>query len=314
MSIGLLALIDDIAALAKMSAASLDDIAAQSLRTGTKSLGIVIDDAAVTPKFVTGVSPARELPTIWKITRASLFNKLAIIAPAALLLSAFAPGVITPLLMAGGLYLSFEGAEKVLEWLGLHHEEAHEETAPRSPEEVERSTVSSAIRTDFILSTEIMVLTLSGVADEPLTTRIGVLVAIGVAFTLGVYGVVALIVRADDFGLRLAQREPGLLQRFGRRLVRGVGPFLQALGAIGTLAMLWVGGHLLIDGLAEFHLEAPEHIVESIAHAAAAPFAGGFAADAAEWIAGAAASGLAALGTGAVLAAIASFAGKLRRG
>ena len=304
MSYGILALLDDIAALTKMASASLDDIAAQSLKASSKSIGVVIDDAAVTPKYVTGVSPRRELPSIFRIAKWSLFNKTVVITPAALLLSAFAPWVIQPLLMLGGLYLAFEGAEKVMEMLGLvsHHGPSKAET-PRSPEAVENATVKSAIRTDFILSSEIMVLTLSQVSELEMVVRVGVMLAIAVMFTLGVSGVVAVIVRADDFGLALAKRfEDRFLGRLGRGIVRTVPPFLKALTVVGTLAMLWVGGSLLLHGMAHYGYDAPEHWIAHLAEVAAhaVPAIGG----ALNWLVTAALSGVLALVVGGVLAAV----------
>ncbi|PYE85595.1 DUF808 domain-containing protein [Pseudoroseicyclus aestuarii] len=304
MSYGLLAILDDIAALAKMAATSIDDVVAQAARSGTHSLGLIIDDAAVTPRFIAGVSPARELPAIWKIARWSLINKLLILTPAVLLLSAVIPWIITPILTLGGLYLAFEGAEKVLEWMGLGHHEAKdtEALATATPQEIEAKTVSGAVRTDFILSTEIMVLTFSSVADQSLATQIGVMLTIGVVFTLGVYGAVALIVRADDIGIALAKRHKGaFLGRLGRHLVVAVAPFLTLLGIVGTLAMLWVGGSLLIHGLAYFHLEGPEHWLHHAQEAAlhAVP---GWLGGAAAWITGAALQGLLALAVGGVIA------------
>lgn len=301
MSYGILAFLDDIAALTKMASASLDDIAAQSLKASTKSLGIVIDDAAVTPKYVTSVSPKRELPAIFRIAKWSLFNKVVVITPAAILLSAYAPWAITPLLMLGGLYLAFEGAEKFLEMTGvISHHGPSETRDPRSPDVIENETVKSAIRTDFILSSEIMVLTLSEVAELEILTRIGVMLAIAVTFTIGVYGVVAVIVRADDLGLALARRNADrLLGRLGRGIVFAVPPFLKALTILGTLAMLWVGGSLLIHGLAHYGVDAPEHWIaqmgETIAHSAS--IAGG----ALSWLVTTVLSGIVALAVGGAI-------------
>ncbi|MCA0922763.1 DUF808 domain-containing protein [Pseudooceanicola nanhaiensis] len=304
MSYGILAFLDDIAALTKMASASIDDIAAQSLKASSKSLGVVIDDAAVTPKYVTGVSPRRELPSIFRIAKWSLFNKAVIITPAVLLLSAFAPWIITPLLMLGGLYLAFEGAEKVLEMTGLiaHHEPAKSDQ-PRDPQAIEDATVKSAIRTDFILSSEIMVLTMSQVAELEMVVRVGVMLAIAVMFTLGVYGVVAIIVRADDFGLALARRfKDSFLGRMGRAIVRTVPPFLKALTVVGTLAMLWVGGSLLLHGLAHYGYAGPEHWIAHMADlaSAAVPAIGA----ALDWFVTAALSGVLALAVGGVVAGV----------
>lgn len=262
MSYGLLALLDDIAALAKLSASSLDDIAAQSLQTGTKSIGIVIDDTAVTPTYVAGMSPAEELPAIAKIVRWSLFNKIVVITPLALLFSVLAPWILPPVLLLGGFVFAFEGTEKVLEITPLHASEDIRKNANEPSE----TTIAGAIRTDFILSTEIMVVTLGTVVSDPLTTRLGVMIAIAVAFTLGVYGVVALIVRADDIGLHLAREHPKTaLGRFGRALVRSVTPFLNGLTFAGTLAMLWVGGGLILHGAGHYGLTSPEVVITTVA-------------------------------------------------
>jgi len=312
MSYGLLALLDDIAALAKMSAASLDDIAAHTLKTSSKTVGIIIDDAAVTPKYVTGISPSRELPAIFRIARWSVFNKILVITPLALILSALLPQVITPLLMLGGCYLAFEGAEKVIEMTGLHgHEAEEEETQTGSAREIENRTVKGAIRTDFILSTEIMVMTLATVEGQSLGMQIAVMVAIALIFTFGVYGVVALIVRTDDVGVRLARAHGnGILGRLGKALVRGVPGFLEVLGLIGTVAMLWVGGHLVISGLAEFGMPGPEHWIEHMGESAAGavPALGAVI----TWGVGAFFAGLGALVLGGIFAGLVALASRLR--
>jgi predicted DNA repair protein MutK len=250
---GLVALLDDIAAIAKLAAASLDDVAAASAKAGSKAVGVVIDDTAVTPRYVTGLSPARELPIIWKIALGSLRNKLLILLPAALVLSAFAPWAITPILMIGGAYLCFEASEKILEAFtgGQHGEEACEITDPK---QLEDRQVAGAIRTDLILSGEIMAIALAELSGQTIVNQAIALALVGVAITAGVYGVVALIVKMDDIGLSLAKRSGAAVQAFGRGLVTGMPMILKALSTIGTAAMLWVGGQIIVHGLEHFHL------------------------------------------------------------
>jgi predicted DNA repair protein MutK len=272
MSVGLLALLDDVAVLARAAAASLDDVAAAASRATAKSAGVVIDDAAVTPGYVTGFTPDRELPVIWRIARGSVFNKLVILAPAALILSAVAPWVLTPLLIAGGLYLSFEGVEKVLEALGGGHGDAKDDPVEqaRDPKAFEQARVRSAIRTDFILSAEIMVIALSSVAEQPLLTRAIVLGVVAVVITAGVYGVVALIVKADDIGLKLAA-DPDrseTTRAFGRKLVGAMPAIMKGLTVVGTAAMIWVGGGILVHAAAQYGLGGYEHAVAEAAHEA----------------------------------------------
>ncbi|WP_131103672.1 DUF808 domain-containing protein [Ornithinimicrobium sufpigmenti] len=270
---GLAALLDDIAAIARVAAASVDDISAAAGRAGMKAAGVVVDDAAVTPRYVTGFSPSRELPIIKQIGVGSLRNKLLFIVPAALLLSQFAPWLLTPILMLGGCYLSYEGAHKVLEWLGVggHHDTAKEEpVVERGPEE-EKKMVSGAIRTDFILSAEIMVIALNEVATEGLLNRAIILVVVAILITLLIYGVVAVIVKMDDVGLHLAQRDPQWQQKVGRGLVKGMPIVLKVLSIVGVIAMLWVGGHILLVGMDElgFHpvYEFVHHAEEAVAGA-----------------------------------------------
>lgn len=248
---GLAALLDDVAAITKMAAASVDDVAAAAGRASTKTAGVVIDDAAVAPQYVTGFHPHRELPIIWRIAKGSLINKLAFILPAALLLSAFLPWLITPILMLGGSYLCFEGAEKVLHKL-LHEDKPVEEMV----EEVfdndhEEEMVKGAVRTDFILSTEIMVIALREVAAEysSIWMQGGALFFVAVGITIAVYGVVGLIVKMDDVGLHLAERQNGFASKLGYWLVKGMPKLLTALTVIGTAAMLWVGGQIIVHGL-----------------------------------------------------------------
>lgn len=267
MATGLIALLDDIAAIAKLAAASLDDIAAQTAKAGAKAAGVVIDDAAVTPRYVVGLSPARELSIIAKIALGSLKNKLLYLLPAGLFLGYFAPWAITPLLMIGGVYLCYEGAEKLYEAFVPHDAHDHEAavSGTSDPAALENQKVSGAIRTDFILSAEIMALTLANVAASNIYTQAAVLASVGILITLAVYGVVALIVKADDVGLSLAGSSLGLLRTFGRGLVVGVPVFLNILAMIGTAAMLWVGGSILVHGMAELGYHGPEHFIEGIA-------------------------------------------------
>lgn len=274
MSIGLVALLDDIAGLARVAAASLDDVAAQAMKAGSKSAGLVIDDAAVTPTYVAGLSPARELPMIWRITLGSLRNKLLLLLPAALALSYFAPWLITPLLMLGGCYLSYEGAEKIFEALfphAAHHHEKKIGVAPVDPKALEDQKVSGAIRTGFILSAEIMAIALSSIPDSSLVTQALILAIVGVGITVLVYGGVALIVKADDAGLALVRRpRNSLIHRLARRvgwmLVKGMPYFLKTLSIVGTAAMVWVGGGILVHGLAEFGWHTPENLAHGLVH------------------------------------------------
>ena len=273
MATGLIALLDDIAAIAKMAAASLDDVAAQTAKASAKAAGVVIDDAAVTPRYVVGLTPERELPIIARIALGSLKNKLLFLLPGALVLSYFAPWTITPLLMLGGIYLCYEGAEKLYGAVFPHAAHAHEEAVlgeKSDPVALENEKVSGAIRTDFILSAEIMALTLSTVADAGVYTQGMVLAGVGVLITLAVYGVVALIVKADDVGVALARSPLSALRLIGRGLVLGMPTFLKVLAAIGTAAMLWVGGSILVHGMAQLGQAGPEHLIhdvsESVAH------------------------------------------------
>ena len=358
MSTGLLALLDDIAGLAKMSAASLDDVSAQAARAGIKAAGVVVDDAAVTPRYVTGFAASRELPIVWKIAVGSVKNKLLYLLPLALVLSFVAPWSISVLLMLGGAYLCYEGAEKV--WHAIHppsggeeHEPASANPAPAAPSpgssvsgapspgtsapgtsasggaagasRREEARVRSAIQTDFILSAEIMALTLASLTTDSVVAQAVILAVVGLGLTVLVYGGVALIVKADDVGMSLAAnprpvssllglrrlpltREPSGTDRalapvtraIGRGLVRGMPPFLRLLGIVGTAAMLWVGGGILLHGMETFGLTLPEHWVEAAAHAVAA-LVPAVTAAAASWIVTAALSGLLGLAVGSLL-------------
>ena len=263
---GLLALLDDVAAIAKLAAAQLDDIAAHAAKASSKSAGVVIDDAAVTPKYVTGLPAAREIPIVAKIARGSLFNKLVILLPALLILQAVAPWIITPLLMLGGAYLCFEGAEKV--WHALTHRKdpGPQQAATLDAARLEEQRVAGAIKTDFILSAEIMTIALATIESTDFWTRAAVLVVVAVVMTVIVYGAVALLVKMDDFGLRLA--ETGQLEAtrtFGRGLVAAMPTVLSVITVIGTAAMLWVGGSIVIHGLHELHFSWPYDSIKSVA-------------------------------------------------
>ncbi|WP_438850904.1 DUF808 domain-containing protein [Brevundimonas nasdae] len=263
---GLIALLDDVAGIAKLAAASIDDVGAAAGKASTKAAGVVVDDAAVTPRYVTGLAPSRELPIIAKIAMGSFRNKLIIILPIALLLTAFAPWAITPILMCGGTYLCFEGAEKLLEAFG-HGGHAEAAVVQGDAALIEKTTVAGAVRTDLILSAEIMAISLADVAHQPILTQAAVLVVVGVLMTIAVYGVVGLIVKMDDIGLHLAKRAGGGgMRAFGRGLVKGMPVVLSALSGIGTAAMLWVGGGILVHGTHTLGLHWPSEPLEHIAH------------------------------------------------
>ena len=270
MAVGLLALLDDVAGLVKVAAASLDDVAGQAAKAGVKAAGAVIDDAAVTPNYVQGFSADREIPIVAKIAWGSVKNKLLFLLPAALLLSLFAPWLITPLLMLGGAYLCYEGAEKVFHALRPHDAEAHEATlepVALEPTSLEDTKVAGAIKTDFILSAEIMTIILAAIDVDNFWFRAVVLAVAGIGITVAVYGAVALIVKADDAGVWLAKHgRTGGGRAFGRALVKGMPVFMHVLGIIGTAAMTWVGGSIVAHGLYEFGLDWPEHVIEAAAH------------------------------------------------
>ncbi len=272
MSAGLFGLLDDVAALARLAAASVDDIGAATGRATAKAAGVVIDDTAVTPQYVHGIAAERELPIIKRIAIGSLRNKLVFILPAALLLSQFLPWLLTPILMLGATYLCYEGAEKV--WSRIRGHDAHAAPVAQRGADAEKYMVTGAIRTDFILSAEIMVIALNEVADQAFVPRLIILVIVALVITVVVYGVVAGIVKMDDIGLSLTQRSSGLLQRVGRGLVAGMPKLLAALSVIGTAAMLWVGGHILLVGAADIGWHAPyglvHHWEEAVHHAVGA--------------------------------------------
>ncbi len=268
---GLVALLDDVAAMAKLAAASVDDVGAAAGRASVKATGVVIDDTAVTPQYVQGVTATRELPMIRKIAAGSLRNKIVFILPAVLLLSQFLPWLLTPLLMLGGTYLCFEGAEKIWERLNPRHE-THHDAAPVAAggdADQERTMVSGAIRTDFILSGEIMVIALNEVTEEPLVSRAIILLVVAVAITALVYGVVALIVKMDDAGLALTRRASPSAQRVGHAMVAGMPRLLAVISVVGTAAMLWVGGHILLVGADDLGWHAPYDAVHHVQEAAA---------------------------------------------
>lgn len=304
MATGLIALLDDVAGIAKIAAASLDDAAGQAAKASGKAAGVVIDDTAVAPSYVVGFAAERELPIVGKIALGSLKNKLLFLLPAALALSWFAPWAITPLLMAGGTYLCFEGAEKLYEKLFPHPVDDCDTVGEHlaDPNKLEAEKVAGAIRTDLILSGEIMAITLASVADASFATRAAVLGVVGIGITILVYGVVAIIVKADDMGMALARRDNALLRGLGRGMVRGMPSILGVLGAVGTAAMIWVGGGIVLHGMEEYHLTGLPGFVHHGAAAVgeAAPFAQGFV----EWAVGALGSGVLGLLLGGAIVAL----------
>ena len=298
---GLVALFDDVAVIARAASASVDDIAAAAGRAGSKTAGVVIDDAAVTPSYVTGLSPARELPIIWAITKGSLFNKLIILLPGAILLSEFLPWLIIWILMLGGAFLCYEGAEKVMEKLGGAKHGKTVEDVITDPEAFEKQRIAGAVRTDLILSAEIMAITLSEL-DLPTWWERGLALAL-VAFivTVVVYGSVALIVKMDDVGLKmLRESEVTNVRRFGVFLLRAMPKLLIALSFIGTIAMLWVGGGIIVHGTHEVGFD----LLYDIAHGAEYAVAGvtGAFSGIAGWVTYAAISGVIGLALGAAIA------------
>ena len=266
---GLLALLDDVAAIAKVAAASVDDVVAQAAKAGAKAAGAVIDDAAVTPKYVQGFEPARELPIVWKIARGSILNKLLILLPAALLLSTFAPWAIAPLLMLGGGYLCYEGAHKVAHWLNPpDHAEVPLDEKVKDAAHLEEQKVAGAIKTDFILSAEIMTIALAALPPSNIYMQAAALGVVAVGITVMVYGAVALIVKADDVGLHMAaEGRLSITRAAGQGIVRGMPGFLRLLMIVGTAAMLWVGGSIIIHSLKEIGVIAPYDTIHTIAHA-----------------------------------------------
>lgn len=295
MSSGLIALLDDVAGLARVAAASLDGATGQAAKAASKAAGVVIDDTAVTPGYVVGFAAERELPIIGKIALGSLKNKLLFLLPAALLLSVAAPWAIQPLLMVGGVYLCYEGYEKVAEMLGLgghHGAEDGAEDGTLSGAALEAQKVRSAISTDFILSAEIMAITLANVAEASFGQKVFVLAVVGIGVTLGVYGLVALIVKADDVGVAMARVQrpvSGLVDRMagrggdreaepngadrllapavraiGRGLVNVMPRLLSLLSTVGTAAMLWVGGGILLHGAEHYGWHLPGEFLHGV--------------------------------------------------
>ena len=277
MSTGLIALLDDVAAIAKLAAASLDDAAALAAKAGIKAAGVVVDDAAITPRYLLGFDAERELPIVGKIAAGSLRNKLLLLLPATLALSYFLPWMITPLLMLGGGYLCYEATEKILEAIipcQAHSHETQPGTVALSQHTLEVEKVTGAIKTDFILSAEIMAITLGTVSDESILMQALVLALVGTGITVAVYGVVALIVKADDVGAALTKSSDDSIvgrtsRTFGRALVLGMPGFLALLGAAGTAAMVWVGGGITLHGLEAYGVHSVSQAISSGADAAA---------------------------------------------
>lgn len=302
---GLLALLDDVAAIAKVAAASVDDVFGQAAKASAKAAGAVIDDAAVTPKYVHGFEADRELPIIWRITKGSLKNKLVYLLPAGLVLANFAPWAIAPLLMLGGAYLCFEGAEKVAHAAGIggagHDDHPGKATKVDDPAHLEEQKAQGAIKTDFILSAEIMTIVLSSLPESNFWFEAAALAAAAVIITIAVYGSVALIVKMDDLGLLMAEKARfGATRAIGRAIVRGMPRFLTLLTIVGTAAMLWVGGSIIIHGMEELGYGALGHLIHEYAVAAGHIFPQAYV-GAVEWIAKAAMDGVFGLALGMVL-------------
>lgn len=307
---GLAALLDDIAAIAKAAAASVDDVGVAAGRASVKAAGVVVDDAAVTPRYVQGFEPARELPVIKRIAIGSIRNKLLIILPIAMLLSQFADWLLTPLLMCGGAYLAYEGVEKLWEKLRRHEPDAATPVIEQAPAD-EQKMIASAIRTDLILSAEIMVIALDEVADEPFLSRLLIMIVVGLAITLLVYGAVGVIVKMDDIGLHLARTRTGAAARFGERLVAAMPKLLAVLSLVGMVAMLWVGGHILLAGVDELGWHWPYaqvHRFEHWVHEAAPVLAGFF-----RWLAATLCSAIVGVLVGGIIA-VAMHQVHIRRG
>lgn len=295
---GLFALLDDVATIAKVAAASIDDIGAAASKAGVKAAGVVVDDTAVTPRYLTGFTPDRELPIIWRIAKGSIKNKLIFILPVLLLLSSLAQWAITPILMVGGAYLCFEGAEKVWHSLTEKDHSLEEDVALVADKNHEETMVSGAIRTDFILSGEIMVIALNEVLSEPLGMRAATLAVVAIVITVAVYGVVGLIVKMDDIGLHMSKGKAAAGRAIGRGLVAFMPKLLAGLAAIGTAAMLWVGGQIVLHGLHDLHLvnlsEPLEHFAERLS--GGLPLAGVW-----DWLVNAGGAGIFGLVLGALI-------------
>ncbi|MCV2891945.1 DUF808 domain-containing protein [Lentibacter sp. XHP0401] len=298
---GLLALLDDVAAIAKVAAASVDDVIGQAAKAGSKAAGAMIDDAAVTPKYVHGFAAERELPVIWRIARGSMINKLVFLLPAGLALSNFAPWAIPPLLMLGGAYLCFEGAEKIAHALGLieHHHAEGEETHD-DPAHLEEERAKGAIKTDFILSAEIMTIALAAIPKSTFWMEAFTLAAVAVMITVAVYGSVALIVKADDVGLHMANNAHfSFTRRLGEGIVKAMPNFLWLLTVVGTAAMLWVGGSIIIHALHELGFHAPYVMIKEMAASLANSIGG--AIGALKWVFTATMDGILGLALGLLL-------------
>ncbi|XCB29098.1 DUF808 domain-containing protein [Arcanobacterium hippocoleae] len=296
MALGLAALLDDIAAIAKTAAASLDDIAGAASKASAKAIGVVVDDTAVTPQYVRGLNPSRELPIIWRIAKGSLLNKLVIIA-AILVINHWAAWLLTPLLMLGGTYLCFEGAEKVIEWLCGYHQADAEPAVDQDSNQVEKLNkpgarnksaaaaaedrlAAGAIRTDFILSAEIMVISLNEIKDQTFALLLGALIATALLITALVYGTVALLVKMDDLGIHMMKNSAGeknFKHNFGLGLVKSMPIVMTVISVVGTLAMMWVGGHLVVQGFADLGFSPILDLIHHLAQIpAAVPGIGGF--------------------------------------
>lgn len=301
---GLIALLDDVAMIAKLASASVDDIAGATAKAGAKAAGVVIDDTAVTPRYVTNLSPDRELPIIWKIALGSFRNKLLFLLPAAVGLSAFAPFLITPLLMLGGAYLAFEATEKIMEKILHDHEHQVDLLQADTPQELEALQVKGAIRTDLILSAEIMAIALNELDKLHIAEQTAALAFVGIAITVAVYGVVGLIVKLDDIGLHMAAGRNAAAKAFGTGLVHVVPKLLTSLSAIGTAAMLWVGGGILLHGMEELGAPAIPRKIHDLAHHVYEAVGGGTTGAILEWVSNAVGAAIAGAVIGWVIATI----------
>lgn len=308
MATGFLALLDDIAVLARTAAASLDDLATAAVKASAKSAGVVIDDAAVTPQYVQGVSPQRELAVIKRITMGSLRNKFFFILPAAMVFTTWAPWILPIFLIAGGAYLAFEGAEKVLGWFGVHlHGDKESLTTAENPEEFENKLVAGAVRTDLILSAEIMLITLSNVEVDGFVDRLIILIIVAVLMTAVVYGAVAILVKMDDIGLVLAGSRSGVIGATGRGIVKVMPKVFTVLSVVGTIAMLWVGGHIFAKSLSDLGAHFFYNIAHDVAHALE-PFGGAVAA----WFGDTIYSAVLGIVLGLAIVGVVTLIGKIR--
>lgn len=253
---GLIALLDDIASIA-------DDVATLTYLATKKTTGIVTDDMAVTAEQTVGIKRDRELPVVFAVAKGSLFNKFVILVPGALVLSLVAPWSITPILMAGGTFLCFEGVEKLLHKVLPPHGDdhhAHVDETPMTPEELEKQRVSGAIRTDLVLSGEVVAITLGEVAKAAFIQQVAVLYAVSLVMTVGVYGLVGMLIRIDDVGEAMVLRG-GSQAALGRRIIAAAPYLMKLISWVGTVAMLLVGGHILIEGIGPLH-----HFVHDLLH------------------------------------------------